>query len=237
MKFRVLLLTATVCLASCASSPGPIGGSPDIVVAQLGELPPPTQSDFEVDSRAYLIGPFDKLQIDVFGVEELSREVQADASGRISVPLAGTIDAAGRTPQDLANEIATRLRDGYVKDPQVSVNLVETVSQVVTVSGEVKRPGLYPVVGKMTLMRAVARAEGTTELSDLEDVVVFREVNGQQMAALYDLKAIRRGAYNDPEIYADDVVVVGDSEARRLFKDVLQLTPGLLSPLVLLLRR
>src|SRR3546814_18300789 len=56
----------------------------------------PTRADLSVDSRPYLIGPFDKLRVDVFGVEELSGEVQADASGRISVPLAGTIEAAGK---------------------------------------------------------------------------------------------------------------------------------------------
>ncbi|WP_196782026.1 hypothetical protein, partial [Salmonella enterica] len=73
----------------------------------------------------------------------------------------------------------------------------------------------------MTLMRAVATAKGTTEFAKLDDVVIFRTVNGQKMAALYNLKAIRQGAYDDPEVFANDVVVVGDSPARRLFKDIL----------------
>ena len=236
MKFKLSLLAATAWLAACATGPEPIGGSPDIMVTSLGELPPPAQADYEVGSRDYLIGPFDKLEIDVFGVEELGRKVQADAGGQISMPLAGTIDAAGKTPRQLADEIERRLRDGYVKDPHVSVNLLETVSQVVTVSGAVEKPGLYPVMGKMTLMRAVAGAAGATEFSDLNDVVVFREVNGQQMAALYNLEAIQRGAYNDPEIYANDVIVVGESETRRLLKDVFQIVPRLLNPLVLLIR-
>ncbi|MBC7042118.1 polysaccharide export protein, partial [Salmonella enterica subsp. enterica serovar Enteritidis] len=80
---------------------------------------------------------------------------------------------------------------------------------------------LYPVNGRMTLMRAVATAKGTTEFAKLDDVVIFRTVNGQKMAALYNLKAIRQGAYDDPEVFANDVVVVGDSPARRLFKDIL----------------
>ena len=96
-----------------------------------------------------------------------------------------------------------------------------------------KSRGLYPVIGKMTLMRAVATAEGTSEFAKLDDIVIFRTVNGQKMAALYNLKAIRRGYYDDPEIFANDVVVVGDSTARRLFKDALQIVPLLTTPLII----
>src|SRR3546814_7387105 len=79
MKLRVLTAAAVVCVASCGS-PGPFGTSEDIELVELGRLPPPTRADLSVDSRPYLIGPFDKLRVDVFGVEELSGEVQADAS-------------------------------------------------------------------------------------------------------------------------------------------------------------
>src|SRR3546814_16182414 len=109
-----MLAAAVVCVASCGSTvPADMIEYFELVV--LGRPPPLTRADISVDSRPYLIGPFDKLRVDVFGVEELSGEVQADASGRISVPLAGTIEAAGKTPGELADEIAMRLRDGYVK--------------------------------------------------------------------------------------------------------------------------
>ena len=108
---------------------------------------------------------------------------------------------------------------------------------MITVDGQVKEPGLYPVIGKMTLMRAVATAKGTAEFAKLDDVVIFRTVNGQKLAALYNLKAIRRGYYNDPEVFANDVVVVGDSQARRLFKDALQLVPLLTTPLIVALQQ
>jgi polysaccharide export outer membrane protein len=62
-------------------------------------------------------------------------------------------------------------------------------------------------------------------------------VNGQQLAALYNLQAIRRGVYDDPEVYANDVVVVGDSAARRLFRDALQVVPLLSTPLIIALQR
>lgn len=236
MKKFSLPLVALSFLVGCAG-PGQLGGASNITVMQGNELPAPDRADLLSESRPYLIGPFDKLMIDVFGIEELSqKEVQTDASGRISFPLAGVIEAAGKTPAEIEDEIESRLRSRYVRDPQVTVNLKETVSQVITVDGQVKKPGLYPVIGKMTLMRAVATAEGTAEFAKLDDVVIFRTVNGQQLAALYNLKAIRRGNYGDPEVFANDVVVVGDSQARRLFRDALQLLPVLTTPLVIALQ-
>jgi polysaccharide export outer membrane protein len=236
MKKIVLPLVALSLLAGCAGS-GSLGGASNITVMQGNELPAPERADLLSESRPYLIGPFDKLMIDVFGIEELSeKEVQTDASGRISFPLAGVIEAAGRTPAEIEDEIEARLRSRYVRDPQVTVNLKETVSQVITVDGQVKKPGLYPVIGKMTLMRAVATAEGTAEFARLDDVVIFRTVGGQQLAALYNLKAIRRGNYSDPEVFANDVVVVGDSQARRLFRDALQVVPLLTTPLIIALQ-
>ncbi len=231
MRFAFVAPLLALCLTACAGS-NSLGGSSDVRVVSSGTLPPPTRSDLVVRGRPYLIGAFDKLEISVFGVEDLSLEVQADASGRISMPLAGSIDAAGKTPEELSQAIAAGLRGRYVRDPQVTVNLKETLSQVVTVDGQVKEPGLYPVIGQMSLMRAIATAKGASEFAKLDDVVVFRTVEGQRMAALYNLKAIRRGQYADPEIFANDVVVVGDSPARRLFRDVIQAAPLLTTPLI-----
>jgi polysaccharide export outer membrane protein len=88
----------------------------------------------------------------------------------------------------------------------------------------------------MTLQRAIARAKGVTDYAS-SDVVVFRTVGDQRMAALYSLRAIQNGAYPDPDIYADDIVVVGDSPGRRLFQNVLQVLPLAITPLVALLQR
>jgi polysaccharide export outer membrane protein len=234
---RVIASALVVALSGCAG-PGALGGDPNVQIVAGAELPEPTRDDIITGDRPYLIGPFDRLTIDVFGIEELSeKEVQTDASGRISFPLVGTVEAAGKTPAELERILEQKLRGAYVRDPQVTINLKETSSQVVTVDGEVKQPGLYPVVGRMTLMRAIATAKGTAEFAKLDDVVVFRTVNGQKMAALYNLRAIRRGSYPDPEIFANDLVVVGDSSARRIFKDALQVVPLLTTPLVVALTR
>ena len=236
MKKLAILCVAIASLSGCAG-PSALGGASDLQVISGTSLPTPDRLDLMAETRPYLIGPFDRLTIDVFGIEELSaREVQTDASGRISFPLAGIVEAAGRTPAEIEQEIEDRLRSRYVRDPQVTVNLKETVSQVITVDGQVREPGLYPVIGKMTLMRAVATAKGASEFAKLDDVVLFRTVKGQEFAAVYNLEAIRRGNYEDPEVFANDVVVVGDSKARRMFKDALQVAPLLTAPLFFLLQ-
>lgn len=235
----VITVGLLVAVAGCAAGGGkPIGLVGQIEPVDGNKLPPPLPQDNATFERSYRIGPFDKLEIDVFGVEELSnKKVQVDASGRLSFPLVGTVEAAGRTPNELAMTIQEGLQGRFIKSPQVTANLIETISQVVTVDGEVREPGLYPVVGRMTLMRAVATAKGATEYSQLSNVVVFRTVNGKDYAALYNLKAIRRGNYEDPEIFANDVVVVGDNQTRRIFKDLIQGSSFITTPLIYLITR
>ncbi|WP_197708248.1 polysaccharide biosynthesis/export family protein, partial [Escherichia coli] len=89
------------------------------------------------------IGPLDTIQVDVFNVPDLSREMQVDASGRIAMPLVGTVDARGKTAQELAATVETALRGRYVRNPEVTVNIKSSVSQVVTIDGQVVEPGLY----------------------------------------------------------------------------------------------
>lgn len=238
LKRTALGLSMLAALSACGGGRPVIGGDPALSVVGGNELPVPERMDSTAGAVPYYVGPFDRLTIDVFGIEELSeREIQVDASGRMSFPLAGVIDVNGKTPGEVETELAHRLALAHVRDPQVTVNLKEAVSRVITVEGEVKKPGVYPVVGHLTLMGAVAKAEGTDEFSRLNDVVVFRTVGGRRYAALYDLNAIRHGAYADPDIFAADVVMVGDSSGRRLFKDILAITPALVTPLVIGLDR
>jgi polysaccharide export outer membrane protein len=226
-----------IALTGCAGKVQ-IGGDKALTVLPADQLPVPTLADFATHSRPYIVGPFDRLTINVFGIDGLEdREVQVDASGKISFPLAGALEVAGKTPAELEGMLSSRLRAAYVRDPQVTVNLKEAVSQVVTVEGQVKKPGLFPIIGRMTLMRVIARAEGTDEFSNLEDVVIFRTVNGQRLAALYNLDGIRHGAYPDPDIYPNDVVMVGDNNSRRLFKDFLTTFSLVSGPLVIALDR
>jgi len=231
----MLSIIALASLSACASTPK-IGGDPALQVASAGDLPAPEAADIVKLNNLYTIGPYDKLAIEVWGLSELSvKEIQVDANGTISVPLAGSMTAAGMTSAQLERAVEERLRENYIRNPRVSVNLTEMVSYAITVDGLVKRPGVYPVAGGMTLMRSIALAEGVGIDARLEDVVVFRTVDGKRYAALYNLGAIRRGHYPDPPIYANDIVMVGDDASKRLFKDLLTAVPAILTPIVILL--
>lgn len=231
---KVWVSLVVLSLTGCAGSPPLQNPSSQLSIMRQAQMPVPTGVDLLTPDRPYLIGPFDKLKIEVFGVEELEREIQTDASGSFLFPLVGEIKGGGRSPSELAKEIESRLKGKFVRNPSVTVNLEESLSQLVTVDGEVKRPGSYPVLGRMTLIRAIAAAQGVDEFASLKDVVVFRTVDGQKYAGLYNLDAIRKGAYEDPELFANDVVVVGDSPGRRLFRDLLQASPLLTTPLIIL---
>lgn len=233
---RGLPLLALV-LAGCAEEPRLGETKAPMAVKQETDLPPPSGADLVAATTAYRIGPLDKLSITVFGLEDLTGEFQTDAAARLSFPLIGEIDASGKTPAELAGIIRDKLGRDWVRDPQVVVNLKETTSQVYTVDGQVGKPGTYPIAGNVSLMRAVANAEGTSEFARTDDVVVFRTVNGEPLAALYNLGAIRRGLYADPKVYANDIIVVGDSKARRMFEKFLQTIPVLTTPLILALER
>lgn len=236
MRFRIGLAIVTALLSAGCETHG-LGGSPNLTVVDAAALPPPVRMDLTSPERPYFIAPGDQVAIDVFGVPEASRTVLVDSAGRIAIPLVGVVHAGGATLDDLASTVTQALRGHFVRDPHVTVNLVQALSQTVTVDGEVTEPGSYPIVGHMTLMRAVARAKGAAEFASLSHVVVFRTVEGRQMAALYDLRAIRRGLYPDPEIYANDVVVVGTSQARRLFRDIVQGSGLLVAPIIALIQR
>jgi polysaccharide export outer membrane protein len=236
-KFFVPAAAALVC-AACASSGSVnvVGGASDLTLVSSDALPSPTAQDYAAAARPFIIGPYDIMSIDVFGNEDLKlEEIQVDAGGRIAFPLIGAVDVAGKTPTEAARAIETLLRGRFLRNPQVTVSMKEIASQVVAISGEIKKPGIYPIVGDMTLLKAIARAEGWTEFSKKREVLVFRKVGGQQYAALYDVKAIERGQYADPELYANDTVVVGDSQARRNLKDIFTVAPPIVGPLIFLL--
>lgn len=206
------------------------------VVKDVATLPAPGRADLTAADRPSLIGPLDTIQVDVFNVPDLSREMQVDASGRISMPLVGTIEARGKTAAELADAVEAALRGRYVRNPEVTVNIKSSVSQVVTIDGQVVEPGLYPVTNQMTLMRAIASAKGLSEFAREDDVVILRKVEGRQLAGLYNIDAIRRGAYDDPAVYANDVILVGDSPQRRRFRDLVSLSPLLAGPLIAILQ-
>ncbi len=229
----LMLLTTAGCANSLTK--GGLGGA-TVTRVESGELPGP-QGQLGADQRySYRIGPYDKLSVDVLGIEQLAdRRVTADGNGEIVLPIAGVVDLNNLTIGEASDRLTQQLRAGHVRNPRVAVNIQEAVSRFVTIDGEVEQSGNYPMVADMTLMRGVAAAKGATEFAKLREVVIHRTVNGKQMIALYDLAAIRRGAYPDPILYPNDVVVVGDSPSRRLLQQFVSVAPLFISPLIAVL--
>lgn len=223
LKF-LALAALVLMLGACASSSKPRN-------AVMGEvLPAPdttSESGAYEGGSDYRIGAQDLLEISVFGVEDLTQEVRVNSNGQISLPLIGGVMAGGKTIPELESLIAEKLSDGYLQNPQVSVFVKEFTSQQVTVSGTVKKPGIYPITGKTTLLQAIAMAEGLTELADLSGVVLFRTVDGKRMAAVYDINEITGGRMEDPQIYGDDIVIVEQSGSKTAFRRLIESIPAL----------
>lgn len=194
------------------------------------DLPPPDTSG-GLAEQDYRIGPLDELDMVVYQEKELSQTVDVDASGRITLPLVGPMIAAGKTPQQLASEIAQKLGEKFLQSPQVAILVKKATSQKVVVEGEVGQPGVYPITGRTTLLQAVALAKGADPFADYKHVSVFRFVNKKRYSEQFNLDAIRKGKQPDPEIFGNDIVVVQRSGIKSALRDYI--TP-LATPLIYL---
>jgi len=171
-------------------------------------------------SAEYRIGANDLLEIDVYGVNDLKRTVRVNATGMVSLPLIGAISLAGKTAQQAEAAIAEKYAEKYLQDPQISVFIREFTTQRVTIEGAVAKPGIYPLTGQITLLRAMALAGGRGELASLDNVKIYRsEPGGKLESQTYDLDEIRSGAVPDPVVLPEDVIVVQRKPARVLLRD------------------
>ncbi len=226
----ILLWAALLGLVACASAPptdtsssatasAPTGaaGSPTLSPAAApGSTPGAPASGPVAAPHDYRIGSGDLLKVEVFGVPDLNRSVRVNASGQISLPLIGLIQAGGLTAEQLAADIAARLAQNYLQNPQVTIFIEEFTSQRVTVTGAVKTPNVFPLKGRTTLLQAVAQAGGPTTVASLSSVKILRpEPDGTRKTLEFDLAAIRDGLVPDPEIRGEDVVQVETSATKE----------------------
>lgn len=225
---RLIILPALIVLAGCATDRS-VGLSPDVTVTALEALPAPS------GDISYVIGPQVKLQIQVVGAESLSGTYLTDIDGNLVFPLIGNLALDEKSPSEASEMIAKQLRGRYLRDPQVRVIPEEFPIPSVSIGGQVKRPGSYPSVGKQTLLRVVNQAEGLTQYAKEDDVLVLRTVENQRYIGVYNIKAIERGNYPDPQIYPNDIVMVGDSPERRRLDDILKILPPLLTSATILI--
>jgi polysaccharide export outer membrane protein len=233
-EIRVLALVgvAALGLAACSS-----GRNTEVAYNPQGfSAPDPVPVAAAAPQGPQRIAPLDKLRVSVFQVAELSGDYQVDTSGAITFPLIGLVEARGKTADELADFIAQRLGERYLRNPRVQVSITDIalVEQRITLDGAVRTPGLHPVRGPTSLLRAIALGGGTAENANPRNVVVFRTVNGQRMAAAFDLTAIRRAQAEDPTIYPEDIVIVdgGEGRTRGIVREVLSVIPilGIFNP-------
>ena len=175
----------------------------------------------------YRIGPLDKLNIVVFQVKDLSVEnLPVDASGQILLPLIGAVRAKGKSTAELSAQIADRLRERYLQSPQVSVTVAEAASQKVTVEGAVNDAGVFELKGRTSLLEAVALAKGVSKAANSHRVAIVRSVDGSPHAATFDLVAISGGKARDPEVIANDVIIVDTSRSKAFWHGMVEVIPA-----------
>jgi polysaccharide export outer membrane protein len=214
-------LTSFVLLTACAGSRG---GPIPYGVQDFGTPDTPTALTLDED---YKIAPLDTLKITVFQVADLSGDYDVDLTGHVALPLIGNVKAVNLTTAQLDEKLTQLLGAKYLQSPDVSVGVKSSSTRVVTVDGSVNQPGVFPVNGPMTLMRAVALARGTNDLANPHRVAIFRQLQGQRMAAAFDLVSIRRGQADDPRVYSGDIIVVDGSGIKAIQREVLSAIPVL----------
>lgn len=196
-----------------------------VPAAPVSQVPAPA-----VSRDDYRIGLYDVLDINVFEIDDLHRQVQVDGSGKIVLPLVGEVPAQGRTPAELAADLREKLDARYVNNARVEVQVRQSQSEHVTVDGAVTEAGVFPLKGRVTLMQAVAMAKGPAGAdANVHKVSIFRTVDGRWTRTQYDLAKIRNGKAEDPEIEPRDVVVVAGSKKQDILR-----TLGTILPVALL---
>jgi len=176
------------------------------------------------NSKTYKIGPLDVIEVTVFKVPELSKTVQVSEVGTINFPLIGEFQAGGKTAREVERELSLKLGAKYLQNPQITVFVKDHNSQRVTLDGAVKKPGVYPITGGLSLLQVVAQAQGFDDKAD-ETVLLFRQVNGKRQAAKYDVSRIRDGRAEDPQLEAGDVIIAPSSDIKEGMSTVFKILP------------
>lgn len=214
---------ATLALAGCASTPDPLVGAsvtePRDDFGQAGyTFARPT---------TYSLRPSDQISVVVFREPELSLEkVRIGVEGNVSLPMLGSIPAAGMTAKQLEQDVTRRFAAIGLKSPMVSINIAEYASHLVTVEGAVEKPGVYTFQPGARLSSAMAMASGPKRSAKLDQVAVFRESPQGIMIAKFDYQQIKQGTMLDPVLEPGDRVVLGTDGLSVFWEDLLKALPA-----------
>lgn len=220
---KIVGIVAMASLAGCASSPEPvIGRASSQPIAELGQA-----SYTTTRSTTYAIRPSDQISVVVFREPDLSMPgVRVGVEGNISLPMIGSVPAAGMSAKQLEQDLTRRLAAAGVRNPIVSVNISEYASHLVTVEGAVEAPGVYTFQPGARLSTAIALANGPVRTSKQSQLAVFRETPGGIMVAKFDYGQIRQGTMLDPVLEPGDRIVLGTNGLSQFWEDLLRTIPA-----------
>jgi polysaccharide export outer membrane protein len=159
---------------------------------------------------AYIIGVDDVLAINVWKEPEVSKTVPVRSDGKISLPLAGEVQASGQTPRQLELDLSRRLAS-YISEPEVTVIVQEIKSQKFNILGQVAKPGAYPIANNSTVLDAIAQAGGFRDFAKQKSIYVLRRnPDGTESRLLFNYKDMIKGKNADQNIklQANDTIVV-----------------------------
>jgi polysaccharide export outer membrane protein len=222
-RLRLFILCGLCLLAACESAH--IGPSTAVRFNAERDAKLAVPATPVVGPTDYRIGSPDVLEIEVFGVTDLTRTVRVSGTGDFTLPLIGRVAAAGKTVAELQADIATQMGDKFIENPQVTVYVKEYLSQRVTVEGAVRTPGIYPLTGRTSLLQVMALSGGLDQYANPAGVVVYRKINDERHAAVFDIRKIRSGVISDPEVFGSDLVVVDYSGVRSMLRDIITASP------------
>ena len=157
----------------------------------------------------YVIGPDDVLTVIVWRDKDMSGEVAVRPDGKISLPLVNDVQAAGLTPDQLRAQV-TEAMTKFVEEPNVTVVVKAINSRKIFVTGQVGKPGPYPLMGTMSVMQALSLAGGVLEYADTENISILRNAGGKQDSFRFNYKEVtkRKNLKQNIELKPGDTIVV-----------------------------
>lgn len=157
----------------------------------------------------YVIGPDDVLSIMFWRDKDLSADVVVRPDGNITLPLLNDVPAAGLTPEQLREKIHVAARR-FVEDPNATVVVKQINSRKVFITGEVEKPGTYPITGPTTVVQLLAMAGGLKEFADGKDILIMRTEGGRQVAYRFNYRWVLKGLNlrQNIELKPGDTVIV-----------------------------
>ena len=159
--------------------------------------------------QSYLIQPGDLLEVSVWREEYLERDVQVQPDGMISFPLAGVLEAAGKTVGEIQQAVGERLSQ-YIPDPVVTVSIKEIRGNRIYVIGQVQKPGQFIMNPTIDIVQALALAGGTTPFAELNDIRVLRRDGNELIAINFRYGDVEKGRNLQQNIIlqSGDVIIV-----------------------------